>query len=101
MREAYKRYLRLRSLASGDEAKKQQRRRPALIAIMLVFALLATYQGSHYAMAAVIFRPGFCCGICVHAIGRRPLPDWAERFFWVADQIDFVIGVEPYRDRMR
>ena len=78
------------------------RKWPRLTVTMLFsFALLVAYQGTHYATAAVTFDPGFCCGVCVHAIGRHRMPDWAERFFWVADQIDFVIGVQTYRDPTR
>jgi hypothetical protein len=83
----------------SDEPNKQERKRPVFIPVAL--ALLAVYPGVHYATSTVTFRSGVCCGICVHAIGRHPVPDWAEQFFWMADRIDGVIGVQPYRDPTR
>jgi hypothetical protein len=56
----------------------------------------AAYQGTHYATAAVVHEPGFCCASCRHTIGGKTVPEWGEVFFWPAHAIDDLIGVDPW-----
>jgi len=62
---------------------------------------LAAYQGMHYATAAAVHEPGFCCDICAHRIGGQRIPELAEVLFLPANLIDGMIGVDPYRERAR
>ncbi len=80
----------------SNEAKKPGRQWLNWCSALVV---AAAYQGTHYATAAVVHEPGFCCASCLHTIGGKPVPEWAEACFFPADLVDGMIGVDPYRDR--
>jgi hypothetical protein len=62
------------------------------------FAVLAAYQGSHYATAATVHYPRACCACCSHKIGGKQVPEWVDNyFFWPAQCLDDLIGVDPWR----
>jgi hypothetical protein len=66
----------------------------------ITVAMMAAYQGSHYATAEVVHRPGYCCLCCTHVIAGKEAPEWIDGdFFWLAYRIDELIGVNPYNWR--
>lgn len=83
----------------NDEAKSHAPKWRTIIPVTVFpIVMLAAYQVVHYATAAVVYEPGFCCGICVHKIGGQRVPEWAEDLFHPADAIDRIVGVDPYRE---
>jgi hypothetical protein len=66
-------------------------------AAVLLLATLAAYQGAHYATAGIAFEPGCCNGFCAHAIKGHLAADWIENCFWLANEIDHIIDVDPYQ----
>jgi hypothetical protein len=66
-----------------------------------VVLFLVAYQATHYATAAAVDEPGFCCQICAHKIAGKRIPESAEALFIPANLIDSVLGINAYRDRSR
>ncbi len=54
----------------SDEPKKRDGKW-LIWAPPITLALLAAYQGAHYATAAVVHYPGFCGGCCTHKIAGK------------------------------
>jgi hypothetical protein len=62
-------------------------------AAVFAFAALAAYQGAHYATAAVVHEPAYCCGSCTHQLAGKRVPQWVDDdFFWLAYRIDELIA---------
>jgi len=67
------------------------------VTLFTLGAVLVAYEGAHYATAAV--QPADCFYLRTHKIGDVCAPRWVNRkFFWLADRIDEMIGVNPYRE---
>ena len=79
----------------SNEAKKPGRQWLNWCSALVVSA--AAYQGTHYATAAVVQEPAYCCASCLHTIGGKAVPEWAEVCFIPANLVDGMIGVHPYR----
>ena len=77
----------------SDERRKQSRKWAALEpALAVAFVLLAAYQSTHYATAAVSYAPGACMGYCTHKISGTEVPLWVNELFWPAELFDELIG---------
>jgi hypothetical protein len=80
----------------SDEPKKRSRGKwPNWPAYVCAIAVIAAYQGAHYATA----RYTFCGGVWFfeeHAIGYEPVPWWVERLLEPAQRIDEIIGLNPW-----
>jgi hypothetical protein len=83
----------------SNEPKIASWRRPDWCSFaFLAFFLLCAYQGAHYATATIVNEPGFCAAICTHTIAGRRAPRWIDAdFFWLAEGIDDLIGLNPWR----
>jgi hypothetical protein len=71
-----------------------------LLPTFCTLGVLAAYQGAHYATAAVVHHPGYCCPSCSHEIGGKEVPQWVNAyFFWPAQRLDDLLGVNPWNWR--
>ena len=82
----------------SDEPKKRSQWTLLSWPLPIALATMAAYQGAHYATAAVAYYPGACAGSCTHMIGGKEVPEWIDNLFWLANRIDGMIGVDPYRE---
>jgi hypothetical protein len=81
----------------SDEPKKQDGKWLSWgSATVFMLALRAAYQGAHYATAATVHRPGYCCLLCTHSIAGKEAPEWVDDCFWLAYRIDDLTGVYPW-----
>jgi hypothetical protein len=79
----------------GDEPNRSHGKWLRWPVALCAIAVIAAYQGAHYATA----RFTFCSGVWVfeeHAIGYEPVPWWVERFLEPAQRFDEMIGINPF-----
>jgi hypothetical protein len=84
----------------SDEPKRSRGKWLNWPAAACAIAVMAAYQGAHYATAAISdpLPGGFCdMGYCTHKVGGKQVPEWVdEYFFWPARHFDDMIGVNPW-----
>jgi hypothetical protein len=55
-------------------------------AVVFAFCTALAYQSAHYATAAVVYEPGYCCGLCTHKLAGNRVPDWVDSDFFALGQ---------------
>jgi hypothetical protein len=79
----------------SDEPKKPPGKWFNWPAALGILAVIAAYQGAHYATAQYAMYASGGWAFDKHMLGGEPAPPWVEQFFWPATRIDDLLAIRP------